>query len=307
MRICVTTIYTDNMLSIAQITAFDNFKRYCDINGYDLRVIHLEDNLDRPAAWYKVSEVKRLIEGDEFEWIFFIDVDCLFMTPTIKLESFIDDNHFLVIPSNGDVLETPIRNKYGSDGVASCQFLIKSCDKSIEFLDDVWSAIDVGDELINNHDWEQRQFKYSVVKPQFESGVNIVEEKLFNRYWYTNNVFLNFSYSEVNKNIWEVGDFIAHVPGYHREERRRILEELNILSGGVISKFERVGNKITFAPMIDLNSTVIRIYINDIEVSHYTFESLNHKYEYYIIVNSDEDLVLKTFDGNNKLIGIKRL
>lgn len=310
MRICVTTIYTENLLSIANITAFDNFKEYCDINGYDLKIINLDakyEDLERPAAWYKVVEVKNLLSSGDYDWVFFIDVDCLFMTPTIKLESFIDDEHFLVIPANNDVFETPVRNKSGKDGVASCQFLIKNTDLSFEFLDDVWSANNIDTNLITHHDWEQRQFKYSVINPRFENGVKIVEEKLLNRYWYTNNVFLNFTYTGANKNIWEPGDFIVHIPGYHREERWRILKELNMLSGGMISKFEIEPNKIVFSPIMNLGETTIRLYNGETEISSYYFNKLNQKYSYFMFTDYIGELLVKTFDENNNLIGIKKL
>lgn len=310
MNICVLTIYTENIRNIADITAFNNFKSYCKINNYNLKVINLDDSyveLERPAAWYKIKETERLLKSGEFDWVFFIDVDCLFMNPLIKLEEFIDDNSFLIIPSNNDVFETPIKNKFGSNGVVSCQYLIKNTTKSLEFLEDVWRAEDITLEAIHKHDWEQRQFKYSVAKPNFCDDIKIVDEKLFNRYWYTSNVFLNFTYNNANKNIWEVGDFIVHIPGYHREERYRTLYELNMLSGGPVAKFERDGTKITFSPSLNMYDITLRVYVNDCEILYYHFDELNYKLQYYIIVDSVDDIIIKTFNNKGDILGIKEL
>lgn len=76
MKICVTTIYDDNMLDIANITAFDNFEKYCRLNNYQLEVIKIDYKKERHTSWCKILEVKKLLESNKYDWVFFIDLDC---------------------------------------------------------------------------------------------------------------------------------------------------------------------------------------------------------------------------------------
>ena len=223
MRICVTTIYDNNMQEMSKITAYDNFEKYCKLNGYDLEVINVDYEKNRPTSWYKIVEVKKLLESNKYDWVFFIDLDCLFMNMTIKIETLIDDDYFVIFAANDDVQDHPVPNKFGVNGVAGSQFLIKNCKISMDFLDDVWSADDLTSDMINHHDWEQRQFRYSIVKDKFKDFVKIIEGKLINAFWYTNNVFFLMKYKNYNKEIWEIGDFIIHIPGLHGSDRIKLL------------------------------------------------------------------------------------
>ena len=305
MKICVTTIYTDDMKDIANITAFDNFRKYCIINNYDLEIVNMSGrDIDRPVAWYKILEVKRILLTNKYDWVFFIDLDCLFMNNLIKLESFVDDSNFIIMPSNPDVQDHHMKNSYGDYGVASCQFLIKNCDKSIEFLDDIWLANDLPKDLIDKHDWEQRQFRYSVVKDNFKEGVKIIEPKLLNTYWYTNNIFFLMKYKNYNDNIWKIGDFIVHVPGLHRTERVRVISDLSYYSGGLISNFNRDKGVIKFSTLENLDNITINILdTNRNIISKYIFTQMLIDLSYWISLDEKHtNVIFESYNRDGLLI-----
>ena len=308
LRICVTTIYDENMLEMSKITAYDNFDKYCKLNGYDLQVINVDYEKERPASWCKIVEVKKLLESNKYDWVFFIDLDCLFMNMTTKIESFIDDDYFVVFGSNSEIHDHPVPNKFGVDGVAGSQFLIKNCQLSLDFLDDVWSAVDLPSDVINKYDWEQRQFRYSIVKDKFEKYVKIIEGKLINAFWYTNDIFFLMKYKKYTKEIWEVGDFIVHVPGLHGSDRIKLLSDLSHFSGGYISQFRREGETLTFLPLINLSD--IKIEIADIDnnlISTYPFDNIESEFKYWIsmAVSPNDSFIFRAYNKNGELISAK--
>ena len=306
MKICVTTIYDDNMLEIAKITAFDNFEKYCKLNKYDLEVINIDYEKERPTSWYKILEVKKILESNKYDWVFFVDLDCLFMNMTTKLESLIDDDNFIIFAANSDIQDHPVPNKFGVNGVNGSQFLIKNCQLSLDFLDDVWSAIDLPADIVNEHDWEQRQFRYSIVKDQFKDSVKIIENRLLNAFWYTNNIFFLMIYKNYNKEIWQIGDFIVHIPGLHGSDRLKIIGDLSYFSGGYISKFERQEDRLTLSSLVDLFDIKIEIRdLNENLISTYLFDNMSNKASYWIAVDSGISFIFRAYNKNDEMISAK--
>jgi len=306
MKICVTTIYDDNMLDIANITAFDNFEKYCRLNNYQLEVIKIDYKKERHTSWCKILEVKKLLESNKYDWVFFIDLDCLFMNMTTKLESLVDDNNFIIFASNDDVQDYPVLNKFGTYGVAGSQFLIKNCQLSIDFLDDVWKSVDLPTDIVDEYDWEQRQFRHSIVKDKFKDSVKIIEGRLINAYWYTNDVFFLMKYKKYNKDIWQIGDFIVHIPGLHGKDRLKLISDLNFFSGGYIARFKRNNDILTISSLIDLNN--IRVEISDMNnnlLFIYNFEEMSEKTSYWMSVLQSGSFIFRAYNENNEMISAK--
>jgi len=61
---------------------------YARHNGYDLHV-DFQTRQPKGPVWHKFTMIERLIEADEYEWIWWIDFDTLITNTTVKLENII--------------------------------------------------------------------------------------------------------------------------------------------------------------------------------------------------------------------------
>jgi hypothetical protein len=83
---------------------------------------------------------------------------------------------------------------------------------------------------LSTFDYEGRQARIVINSLKFKDKIKIIEEKLLNRFWYFNNPFMTFHFKGVNNLVWQPGDFIVHVTGYSKEERIKLLSDLNYFS-----------------------------------------------------------------------------
>jgi hypothetical protein len=232
--ICFLVSYNENYSQMAQITVFDNIKEYCRIHDYTLW-IDTQDKLDnnRYSSWQKIKTSMNILKKHSFKWLFFLDTDCLIMNKDIKLESLIDDNYSFIIPQhNVKAEDNPITNIEGVNNVITGQFLVKNDVDGLAILQAIWDVEGGPDEInINTFDYEQRQTRIIINNLKFKDKIKIIEEKLLNTFWYINNPFMVMHFKEINNNIWQPGDFIVHVTGYPKEERIKLLSDLNYFSG----------------------------------------------------------------------------
>lgn len=308
-RICVTTIYNENYQNMANITAFDNFEKYCKIHGYSLEVIKVEDDkIERTPHWEKVKSVKSLLQTGKYDWVFFIDLDCLFMNTTIKLESFILEDHFMVITGHDDIPDTPIINQHGTKSIMTAQFLIKNCKESIAFLDDVWAAEETKDK-INVFDYEMRQFRYSADKARFKQGIKIIDGPEFNRFWYSNSIFMIHHFPETNANAWQFGDFIVHVPAGAAEQRLAHLSDLNYFSGGAMIGHRIEGNTIMFEPLSDIKDFTMVVIDGNKDRTNYNFSELKVRTigKLFIDETIKKPIRVEGYNKQQKLISVQVL
>lgn len=308
-RICVTTIYNDNYQNMANITAFDNFEKYCKIHGYSLEVIKVEDDkIERTPHWEKVKSVKSLLQSGKYDWVFFIDLDCLFMNTTIKLESFISDEHFMVITGHNDIPDTPILNQHGTKSIMTAQFLIKNCEESIKFLDDVWAAKETQDK-IKVFDYEMRQFRYSADKSEFKQGIKIIDGKNLNRFWYSNSIFMIHHFPKTNDDVWQYGDFIVHVPAGAAEQRLAHLSDLNYFSGGAMIGHRIEEDVVLFEPLSDIQNFKMVIIDAEGSKTNYHFDELKVRTVGKLWMNADikKPIRVEGYNKEQELISIQVL
>ena len=150
MNICVFSIFDDAYEDISKVSIFDNFKEYCELHAYDLRYFKLKE-VPMAASWFKIFYANKLLEENNYDYVFFLDADCLFLNTTIKLEPLIKEGSFLTCPEHQD--------HDGSFNVIPSQFLIKKCNKSKEFLSKVWSfSQDSTNPYVHQHPWELNYF-----------------------------------------------------------------------------------------------------------------------------------------------------
>jgi len=188
--------------------------------------------------------------------------------------------------------------------------LIKSCKESLDFLEEIWDAPDWPDAMdINEFDHEMRQMRISYKKNKWRSGIDVIEEKLFNRFWPTKNPFMVDAFPNINKNLWEAGDFIAHVTSYTTDERVEIINLLTSFVGGKLGKWERNGNKIFYKPLVE-NLGIIKLFLerDGKQIVFWTLDSPSIKMVYW--VSSDfinEGDIIKGYDANGSQISTFRI
>jgi hypothetical protein len=230
INFCVLVSYDKNYERMASYTVDLNIKKYCELHGYDLHINYQEKfSNGKPAQWQKILAARELLETNKYDWIFFLDTDCLIMNPNIKLESFIDDKCSFILPKhNIEPIDTPIELE-GLNNIITSQFFVKNDEFGKDILDEIWLASD--NHKIDKFDHEGRQIRIIINSGKFNNRIGVVEEKRLNRFWYVNNPFMYFAFKGINDNVWQEGDFIVHVTAYSTEDRIKILSDLNYFSG----------------------------------------------------------------------------
>jgi hypothetical protein len=226
MKICVLVSYDEGYKRMASYTVRDNIRKYCDLHGYDLHIDYQEKfSNGKPSQWQKIRAARELLETNSYDWVFYLDTDCIIMNPDIKLESFIDDNCSFIVPRHCiEAVDTPT-----SEGnIISSQFFVKNDKFGKDILDEIWLA--EGNDKVNQFDYEGRQIRILINNGKYKNRIKLVEEKRLNRFWYFNNPFMVFKFKGINENVWQKGDFIVHVTGYDTEARVRLLSDLNYFS-----------------------------------------------------------------------------
>jgi hypothetical protein len=311
-KIGVLVMYDDLYEEMSTLTVDRNIKDYCDMYGYVL-IKHKIENVDngRAPQWQKIIESIKILESGDLDWLFFIDLDCLIMNQTIKLESLIDENYSFIIPSHGiDAVDFPMEtNEFGENNVITCAYFVKNDKWGIEILKSVWECRGMPEGLnIDEFDHEGRQCRITLSMSEFKPHVKIVEERLLNRFWYMNKPFVTFQNIGINDLTWKPGDFIVHVSGYSTQERIQMLSDLNYFSGGSITKLRYENSIVYFSPLDKMEFA--KIVVKDLDgniLSQTIMNSMSHKLNYYIsFMESPEKILFEAYDENDNIIS-KRL
>lgn len=308
-RIAVVSMYDENYTDMAAITIKENFRDYCTVHNYSLVDFKIDNDFleGRHAQWGKIKLLKELLEKNTADWLFFIDCDCLIMNPTIKLESFLNNDKFIVFPRGGGAADNKLTNSSYDDNIMSSQILIKNCQDSLEFLDEIWNSPDWPEGMdINKFDHEMRQIRISSKKDRWKDGILLLEEKLLNRFWPAKNPFMVDAFPHMNKNLWDPGDFIVHVTSYSKNERIEILSLLSQFSGGKLGKWERKGNQIFYKPLIEgIGKIRISLFKGGKEHVYWDLENPNRSLVYWIAAdNFESGDIIRAFDHTNSEIAL---
>jgi len=230
MRFCILVSYDEVYKRMATYSVDLNIKKYCEKHGYDLHVDYQDKFSNyRPAQWQKIRAAREVLETGKYDWVFYLDTDCLIMNSDIKLESLVDDNYSFIVPAHSvKAPDTPIIVVPNVRNIISSQFFVKNSEVGINILDDIWFA--KNNSQIDKFDYEGRQIRIIINSRKYENDIKIVEEHLLNRFWYINNPFILSSFKGVSNLIWKPGDFIVHVTGYTVDEKVKLLSDLNFFS-----------------------------------------------------------------------------
>ena len=313
-EICILISYDEKYEDIAKISVEKNIKNYCEIHGYSLWIDRqIEKYEGRVSQWQKIKVCLELLKKNNFKWVFFMDADSLIMNTPQKLENLIDENYSMIIPAHSMTPpDTPVTNPQGTEMVITSHFFVKNDDMGIKILEDIWNANDYPKDIsLDEFDHEGRQTRITINKKEFKSHVKVVEEKLLNRFWYMNSPFMTIKNPDINNHVWVPGDFVVHVTGYPLDERSRLLNDLNHFSGGLISSFIKQGKELHFTSLKNLQNVKVVIYsLDNVEIINYFFSNLDLKLYYILYIEEfmeNMDLLIKSFDENDNLIGLSLL
>jgi glycosyltransferase involved in cell wall biosynthesis len=227
-KFCIIQTCDENYEKLSDIT-YKNNKEYCDLHGYDYISYKQNINNDKSAHWQKYLALKRHLRN--YEWVLFLDTDCLIMNHTIELDSLIDENYSMIFENMGDRFlgENPEYENlmdWNYNPISSAM-LFKNDEISKEFINNIYenkivpvrgiydnTAVRV---LLNKNEYYKNKTK------MFES-----DSRKLNSVWYTNKPsFLlqhEISWND-NKNIYKKGDFILHIVGYDIDERTSLAKQ----------------------------------------------------------------------------------
>jgi len=312
VSISVVSLYNEEYSEVADHTINSNFKDYCQLNGYNhIGFLMGDDFLEgRNPQWGKIKILRQLIEKEKSDWFFFIDFGCLITNPSIKLESFIQEDKFIILPIGGGAPDNNLTGSTYNDNIMSSQILIKNCQESIDFLTEIWESPDWPEGMdINEFDHETRQMRMSLKKDRWRDGIGLIEEKLFNRFWPTNNPYTIDAFPHINKNLWEPGDFIANVTPYTKNDMIEIITLLKPFVGGKIGRWELKGDCLYFKPLVDsLGDITLVLYRGCDQILKWDIPNTARTLEYWVSTdNFQNNDVIRVFDSIQKEIALYQI
>ena len=192
-RIGVLTAYDENLRDLAAWSS-PNKRRYCGHHGYEF--IERTDGVDpsRPPSWSKILFVKEHLP--HFDWLFWTDADSLIMNNAMRLEQFIEDGCDMVLTHDDFGV--------GKYVVSMGQFLIRSSDWSMRFLDEVWQQT----QFVTDRMWEQAAVQFLLEQQDLSEHVCVVTQRRFNSYMHN----------------YRKGDFLLHFAMQPPEARRQLMQ-----------------------------------------------------------------------------------
>ena len=192
-RIAMLTAYDANQRDLAAWSS-PNKRRYCRHHGYEF--IERTDGFDpsRPASWSKVLFVREHLP--HFDWLFWTDADSLIMNSSMHLEKFIEDGCDLVLTHDDFGV--------GKYVVSMGQFLIRNCDWSMRFLDEVWEQ----KQFIHDRMWEQAAVQHLLETRDLSDRVCVVTQRRFNSYLHN----------------YRKGDFLLHFAMQPPAAKRQLMQ-----------------------------------------------------------------------------------
>lgn len=177
-------------------------KIYCSTHGYEFHEIKVENE-----GWHyqKHRWFNEMMQRGGTDVFFYLDVDALITNHTIKVESFLDDEHELFLTKdineiNGGalILKTNVYDNWMNEQILNCRDVYENEQNALNFL-------------FNCNDL-------------FKSLTKILSHPSINSYDYS----LYQEFPNVRKREeghWHKGDFIFHVPALGFEKRIEVLKE----------------------------------------------------------------------------------
>lgn len=147
MKICLTTLYDDNFKNFAPY-AIQSFKKFCQINSFDLCVYDQLINTKISPSWNKILAI--LESFKKYDVVFWSDADSIFTgieENFLKINNF-DDKNKLMVASD-------------ENGICLSHMLVRNCEYNEKLFNTLLFLKDVKDENFfgDGPKWEQNALK----------------------------------------------------------------------------------------------------------------------------------------------------
>jgi len=178
---------------------------YCKTHGYDF---YLKDNNFDYSERIHFERIDIFLNKiNDYDWIWYLDADCMIMNHTIRLENLIDDNY--------DVIISRVSNKEQNIQINNGSILIKRSEWSINFLKYISSC-----KQYFTHCWASQQAIIDYINithiEEAKKHIKLVHPRFFNSYyhqWYPDQSF-------------QMGDFVLHPAGSSNSYREILINEM---------------------------------------------------------------------------------
>ena len=130
-RICICMSHTENIYPYSKLTENIN-RKYADKHGYEFKIFNLEMK-DRAPQWCKIDVVNRLLDENQYDYLFWIDADAFVNKHDTPLETFITDE------TKSIIICDDIPNSGRENTLNSGTFFVKCNDWSKKFFKELWN------------------------------------------------------------------------------------------------------------------------------------------------------------------------
>jgi hypothetical protein len=303
-KIAIVTLFDKNYEQLAKMS-IPNKLDYANKHGYDF--IYFDKVIDpsRPPQWSKVKAIEYALQ--DYDWVWWIDIDALIMEFDVKLESIIDENY--------DIIFTANKYSYLSNGSS----FFKNSQVSRQFLKDCYELQIPYLKNINVQvfDHEQQSMRALVLNdPIYKQKTKLIDERVCNSYCTTTNAGVLGAYPNWNteSNLYQKGDFVIQFCGRTFDERLKIFDEYNkkvnkhsknvVIIGSYANTQEKVNSlirNINQFKKLGIDIVLISNYLDSMDirnlVTHYIYDSEN------LLLSKDKSPV-KWFADNKETIHI---
>ncbi len=213
MKFCVVTSCDEKYSVISKLT-HPNILQYCNKFGIDFyknSVDYVQGNVG--WVWNRGQAIKTVLS--QYDWVIWMDSDCLFMDFNVDIRTFIDDKYSLVIGENNNPpcwWKEPTHIECGV-------FLLRNDDVGHRLIDRSFSTDRILWDKQHKHPWHEQYSMIRTIKGDMEmqSKVKLINMDLINYHQY------KIDNGEINDNI-----FIYHCAGGERytiEKRMQLLSD----------------------------------------------------------------------------------
>ena len=215
MKICIVSLHTEEVADLAQHTC-RNHKFYADLHGYDYIAFKGRFSFRFPP-WDKLKAVETVLP--KYDYVLWIDADCLIKDIKRKLETFITGKHA------GHFAMDPTDYIYANTGV----FILKNDPWSFSILEKAWDRQAPMHEKIDSRsysDWP------------FEQGPMCELLKLDNQ---KNHTLGPKNILNCHPNYESDAAFIVHFMGFRHHDYSNTIARIlnhNVQTGAVNSEVE---------------------------------------------------------------------
>jgi len=203
-KILVYSYYYENFKEIADITQ-STIEEYCKIQGYDFFIQTKDFDHSKGIGFERIKIALEKLQN--YDWLWYLDIDTMIMNQTIRLENIVDENYDIIISKNP-------KNKLITE-INIGSILIKKTEWTRNFLEHINNL----DEYYH-HDWKSQQAIIDYINithsQEVEKHIKLVNPRFFNSFYHEWFLEENF----------QIGDFVLHPAGSSNDYRIRLFNEM---------------------------------------------------------------------------------